>query len=322
MIDLKFARELGSKRKAVLSHLLPLLVIGFVSSAILTPAYAQKVGDAAANKGRSGNATVLVKVNGYEITALHVLLARNELGNELRRVPKGQRYPFIINHLVERQLLAQGSIGEKTNESKDFRDRLTYYRDRALRDSYIQTKIVPEVTDEMLREVYEREKKKAEANPRRKARASQIVSASENDAKALHARLKAGEDFAELAKKHSTGEEAASGGDMGFFFPEEMVPNFATAVFNLKQGELSAPIQTQFGWHIVKLEEFQIEPVKPFEELKIGLKQIVVQQNVAKKINEFRDRSKIEFIDPDLIEFDRKVREEQAKRLQQQQKKQ
>ncbi len=258
---------------------------------------------------------VVVKVNGQEIRASDIRLAMDDILSQVSSMPPQTRYPFVVEYLVERYLLAQAAVGEKVAETAEFRKRQKFYQLKALRDAYFEEKIKPQITDEYVRNIYEEEKDKTEI--RRAARARHILVGTEAEAMEALKRVQAGEDFAEVAKQVSRDSAAQKGGDLGFFEAKEMVPQFSEIVFKLKPGEVGGPVETPFGWHVVKLEEFQEVGAKPFEEVKNGLKVILLRKKVQDLVNEYRERSNIELLDPDLIklqaEIDKKLKEEEAK---------
>ena len=263
---------------------------------------------------------VVVRVNGQEIRTSDIRLAMDDILPQISSMPPKTRYPFVVEYLIERHLLAQAAVGEKIAETEEFRRRSRFYQMKALRDAYFEEKIKPQITDDYVRSVYEKEKTNTEK--RKAARARHIVVATEQEAKDALAKVKGGEDFAELAKKISRDSSAPNGGDLGFFAAEEMVPDFSKVVFALKPGQLGGPVKTPFGWHVVKLEEFKEIGPKPFDEVKVGLKTILLRKKVQDMVQEFRDRSKIELLDPDLAKLNeaikKKIAEEEKKQKQQQ----
>ncbi|MGI9481490.1 MAG: peptidylprolyl isomerase [Hyphomicrobiales bacterium] len=263
---------------------------------------------------------VVVRVNGQEIRTSDIRLAMDDILPQISSMPPKTRYPFVVEYLIERHLLAQAAVGEKIAETDEFRRRSRFYQMKALRDAYFEEKIKPQITDEYVRSVYEKEKKNTEK--RKAAKARHIVVASEKEANDALAKVKAGEDFAELAKKISRDSAAPNGGDLGVFAAEEMVPEFSKVVFALKPGEIGGPVKTPFGWHIIKLEEFKEIGPKPFEQIKVGLKTILLRKKVQDMVEEFRGRSKIELLDPDLAKLrdaiNKKIAEDKKKQEQQQ----
>ncbi|MEM7427044.1 MAG: peptidylprolyl isomerase [Pseudomonadota bacterium] len=263
----------------------------------------------------SGNDAVVFTVNGQEIRASEIGFARDEVLPHIGGLPPKARYPFIVDYLLERHLLAQAAVGAQINKTDAYRKRLRYYQVKALREAYFAEKIRPLITKKMVRDVYEREKKNSK--PRSRARALQIVVPSQQEADQLFARVSKGENFGALARQFSKGEGAANGGDLGYFYKEEMVPNFSDVVFGLKAGEVGGPFKTKFGWHIVKLIDTQTIGPKRFEDVEDGITAILLRQKVQDEIARFKKQSKIEYLDPDLV----KIRSAIQKRVEEEEKK-
>jgi peptidyl-prolyl cis-trans isomerase C len=145
----------------------------------------------------SADSTVVATVNGYEITASEVRLAADDILPQLGEVPANLRFPFVVEYLMERHLLAQAAVKEGIAESEEYRRRLAFYQAKALRDAYFASKLMPSVTEERVRQAYDEQAAKVEAEER--ARARHILVASEQEAKDIAARLAQGEEFEALA---------------------------------------------------------------------------------------------------------------------------
>ncbi len=244
---------------------------------------------------------VIARVNGQEIRTSDIRLAMDDILAQISSIPPKARYPFVVEYLIERHLIAQAAVGAKIAQTDEFKRRQRFYQLKALRDAYFEEKIKPQITKEYVRSVYDKEKKNTE--PRMRARARHIVVGSEEEAKAILVQVKGGEDFAALAKKVSKDSAAAQGGDLGYFLAEEMVPAFSKVVFDLKPGQFGGPVKTPFGWHVVKLEDFKEGEHKPYEDIEQGLKTILLRKKVQDLVADFRKRSNVELLDPDLAKL-------------------
>ncbi|NNF78957.1 MAG: hypothetical protein HKN05_13095 [Rhizobiales bacterium] len=244
---------------------------------------------------------VVLTVNGQEIRASEISFAKDEILPHLGGLPPKARYPFIVDYLIERHLLAQAAVRDKINKTDAYRKRLRYYQVKALREAYFATALRPKVTEEKIREVYNKEKSTSKV--RKRARAQHILVATQKEADEIYAKIKKGEDFSQLARDHSTDEVAAKGGDLGFFFAEEMVPEFSEVVFNLKKNEVGGPVKTKFGWHIVKLLNMQSIGPRKFEDVQEGIQAILLRELVQEEVAKYKKQSKIEYLDPDLIKL-------------------
>ncbi len=271
-------------------------------------------GETAATK--DDNAVVAI-VNGYEIRTSEVRMAFDDVIGQLPNLPKKLRYPFVVEFLVERHLLAQLANKEGIADSDDYKRRLAAYQAKALRDSYLSQVISKTVTEDEIKAVYAEESKKLKETERIRAR--HILVATEKEAQAVIAKLAKGEKFEALAKQFSLDGSKDYGGDLGYFSAAEMVPAFSKAAFALKAGELSPAIKTDFGWHIIKLEDRKQGAAQPYDQVKNAIRNVLVRQKVQEKLASLKDLAKVEIVDPDL----QKVADEaqkQRKSLQDQEK--
>ena len=263
------------------------------------------------NKAAPKGDTVVVRVNGYNITANEVKLAMEEIAAQLVDVPPKMRYPLIIEYLIERHLLAQKALKDGLQNSDEYKRRVRYYQYKALRDAYFFDKIAPKVTEAEIRKVYEQEAKKVK--PVERVRARHILVSTKEEAEKVLKELKAGAKFEDLARKYSKDGSKEFGGDLGYFTYEEMVPEFSKAVFALKVGEVSKPVKTDYGWHIIKLEDRKKVGMAPYETVKEGIRTLLLRRKVQEEVARLSKNAKIEFLDPEL----KKMNEEAKKRIQQ-----
>lgn len=259
---------------------------------------------------------VVVKVNGHDITASEVQLAAEDIVPQLGELPPKLRYPFIVEYLMERHLLAQAAVKAGTADTEEYKKRLAFYQAKALRDAYFSAVIKPKVTDDMVKTAYDKEASKVTTAER--VRARHILVASEKEANDVLARLQKGEKFEAVAKQVSLDGSKDYGGDLGYFTAEEMVPAFSKAAFALKPGEISKPVKTNYGWHIIKLEDRKPGGAQPFEQVQSGIRAILLRQEVQKAVAELRKTAQIEIVDPDL----KKLQEEAQKAILEQQQQQ
>lgn len=265
-----------------------------------------------------GEDKVVATVNGYEIKASEVRMAFDDVIGQLPNLPKKLRYPFVVQFLVERHLLAQLANKDGLAETDDYKRRLAAYQAKALRDSYLAQKIAPQVTEEQVRKVYDEEAKKVTETER--VRARHILVASEKEANSIVEKLKAGEKFEDLAKQYSLDGSKDYGGDLGYFTGPEMVPEFSKAAFALKKGELSKPVKTDFGWHVIKLEDRKMGAAQPYDQVKGAIRNALVRQKVQETLTSLHDVAKVEILDEDLkkvaaeAEAQRRALQEKAKK--------
>lgn len=239
----------------------------------------------------------LVTVNGQPITQADVKRAESEMGPDLARMPESVRRQRIIQLLVETEVLATAAESEKLGQGAEFDARLATYRRRALRDAYFDKKIRDSVSEGEIKTFYDKQTEMLQQNPQ--VRARHILVEKEEEAKALRARILKGEDFAKLAQEASKDPgSGAQGGDLGFMQRGQTVPAFDEAVFKLQSGELSQPIKTEFGWHIIRVEERRAMP--PLADLKDRIVMHLIQEKAQSVSQELRAKAKIDYVDPEL----------------------
>jgi len=262
--------------------------------------------------------TVVARVNGYEITAKEVEMAAEDVAAQLANVPPKMRYPLIVQYLIERHLLAQKALKEGLADSEEYKRRVRFYQFKALRDAYFHQKIKPRITREKVRKIYEEETRKIK--PVERVRARHILVSTREEAEKVLRELEGGAKFADLARKYSKDGSKEFGGDLGYFTFEEMVPEFSKAVFALKVGEVSRPVKTEYGWHIIKLEDRKKVGPRPFEQVAPSIEALLLRQEVQKEVAGLGKAGKIELVDPELKklqEENRKRAEEAAKKARQ-----
>ena len=199
-------------------------------------------------------AKVLAKVNGAEITDEDLAIARDDLEARMPRELQGPaRDKALLDNLIVAKVVAQKAEAEKVGASPDFARKLAYMRDKLLTESYLGKVAETANTDANIQKTYDEVAKAQKPEPEIHAR--HILVPTEEEAKKALERVKGGEDFAKVATEVSK-DPGSKGGDLGWFTKDRMVPEFADAAFKLeKPGDISAPVKSQFGWHIIKLEE-------------------------------------------------------------------
>jgi len=250
---------------------------------------------------KAGDNKVIAIINGHKITTKEVKLAADDILPNLVNVPPKLRYPFIVEYLIERRLLAQQAIRDGMGNENEYKTRIVFYQAKALRDAYFEKKLKASITDEMVRKSYDEQA--ALVKPVERYRARHILVATEQEAKDIAAKLKKGEKFEALAKQFSLDGSKDFGGDLGYFTADEMVVEFANAAKALKKGAVSGPVKTEFGWHIINLIDRQDGGPRPLEEVKAAIQLVLLRKAVQQKVDELRKQAKIEMIDPGLKEM-------------------
>ena len=244
--------------------------------------------------------TVVARVNGDEITLGHVIATAASLPPQYQQLDDEVLYQFIVEQLIQQQLLSQ--------EQED----LTRLNALMLENEERSLKAVQtvnhftdaQVTDEAIQAAYDAQF--AEFQGEDEFNASHILVATEDEAKEIKAQLDDGADFAELAKEKSTGPSGPNGGALGWFGKGQMVPEFEQAVVELEKGQVSDPVQTQFGWHVVILNDKRKSEAPELAEVRDELAQSVRQEAIQAKIDELTqagsvERPEVEGLTPDVV---------------------
>lgn len=245
----------------------------------------------------SASAAVLAKVNGKEITDEDLKIAAEDLGSSLPAQLDGKtREAYLLDYLIDGQLIVQKALAEKLDQDPEFPKKLAYFREKLLMESVLSKLSKDALTDDAMKKTYDEAAKGQK--PETEVHARHILVATEDDAQAALKRIKAGEDFAKVAKEVSK-DPGTEGGDLGWFTKDRMVPEFAEAAFKLEPGQVSNPVKSQFGWHIIKLEGKREKPFPSFEEVKDQVARYVVQKAQNDLIVKLRADAKIERTTPE-----------------------
>jgi peptidyl-prolyl cis-trans isomerase C len=241
-------------------------------------------------------AKVLAKVNGVEITDDDVRLAVQDLGPTLPQELKGpERDTYVLDYLIDLKLAAAQGAKDGAADTPEFKRQMDYYRDKTLMESVLGNVAKTATTDAAERKVYDDVAK--QQKPEAEIHARHILVPTEAEAKAALARVKAGEDFAKVADEVSK-DPGSQGGDLGWFTRDKMVPAFADAAFKLEKGQISDPVKSEFGWHIIKLEDKREKSFPPFEAVKDQVARYVIQKAQSDTIMKLRNEAKIERTEP------------------------
>ncbi|MGL5114739.1 MAG: peptidylprolyl isomerase [Beijerinckiaceae bacterium] len=243
------------------------------------------------------DARVVAKVNGVPITEEDVKVALDELGATLpQQLDEKQRRDYVIDYLVDLKIVAAAADKDKVADTADFKRRLDQTRERLLMESLLTREGEKGATEEAMKKFYDETVKTLK--PAGEVKARHILVEKEEEAKAALERLKKGEDFAklagELSKDPGSGKE---GGDLGWFEKERMVPEFGEAAFKLEKGQLSEIVKSQFGFHIIKLDDKRDKAPPAYDTVKDQLKRYMVQKSQQDFVLKLRESAKIEKTD-------------------------
>lgn len=259
-----------------------------LSAFLITPAFAQD------------RSTVLATVNGQDITLGHIIVAQSQLPEQYQQLPDDVLLTGILEQLVQQEIVASAARGDLPvsmrlgleNEERAYVAALT-----------LDEVAMAEIPDEQLQAEYDAQF--GDVEPSVEYNASHILVETEGEAQALIDQLEGGADFATLARENSTGPSGPNGGQLGWFGAGMMVPAFEEAVFALEVGEVSAPVETQFGWHVILLNETRDQAAPTLEEVRDQLVEGLRQARVDAYIQQLTDAADISRpeldIDPALI---------------------
>ena len=238
---------------------------------------------------------VVARVNGVDIRRSDLAFAEEEIGGNMPTIPPEQKRDYLVNYLVDVIVLSQAAEKQKLGDRPDVKRRLAFDHNRLLMESLLQDAGKSALSDEAERKVYDEAVKQVKNEEEVHAR--HILVPTEDEAKAILAQLKGGADFAALAKEKSKDPGAAEGGDLGYFTKEQMVPEFAEVAFKLGKGQLSDPVKTQFGWHIIKVEDKRVRPTPTFEQVKPQIENYVAHRAQAEMVENLRKSATVERLD-------------------------
>ncbi len=241
-----------------------------------------------------GPDTVVAKVNGQPITGADLSLAAEDPALSLPGVDEAAKQNLLVDYMVDLKVGAQAAEAAKVGDSPEFKRKLAYFRDKLLLDDYLERETKKSVTPEAAKALYDQTVKSMK--PEEEVRARHILVPTEAEARTALAEARAaGADFAEVARRRSTGPGSREGGDLGFFKRGDMIPEFATAAFGMQPGQISeSPVRTQFGWHVIKVEVRRAVPPPPFEEAQEALRQRAFEEAVTAEVERIRGAARIE----------------------------
>ena len=241
-------------------------------------------------------AAVLATVNGKQITDDDVKIAADDLRGSIPPQLEGKaRDAYLLDFLIDGELVAQKALAEKADQTPEFAKKLAYQREKLLMEGVLEQVAKTAATDAAIKAAYD-EAAKAQ-KPQTEIHARHILVGTEEEAKAALKRLMGGEEFADIAKSVSK-DPGAEGGDLGWFTKDRMVPEFAEAAFKLDVGQVSDPVKTPFGWHIIEVLDKREKTFPALDQVKDQVSRYVVQKAQSAMVAELRKNAKIERTEP------------------------
>jgi peptidyl-prolyl cis-trans isomerase C len=246
---------------------------------------------------------LVAKVNGVEIHQSDLDAIETEAGQIPPMTPDAKK-DYLVSFMTDMILVSKKAQDEKLGDTPEFAKRLQFNRNKLLMSALLDKTGKEALTDEAMHKVYDDAVKQMPAEEEVHARHilvrvpagdDKASKAAEDKIKAVIVRLKKGEDFAKVAAEVTEDPSGkANGGDLGFFTKEQMVPEFADVAFSLDKGKISEPVKTQFGWHVIKVEDKRQKPAPTFDEVKPQLEAFVTRKAQADLVTKLRADAKVE----------------------------
>src|SRR5216683_3586351 len=213
----------------------------------------------------------------------------------MQTVSPDAKRDHLVSYLADIIMVTQAADKKNVGDNPDFKRRLAFLRNKLLMGFELQEEAKSALTDEALHQTYDDAVKST--GGQEEVRARHILVENEDEAKAILDQLKGGGDFAALAKEKSKDPGAAEGGDLGYFTKDQMVPEFSEVAFKMYPGQLSNPVKTQFGWHIIKLEDKRMRPVPELANIKEQIDTYLVRRAQSEYVAKLRQTAKVERLD-------------------------
>ena len=234
-------------------------------------------------------------VDGIAITYNDVSLVEDELMAVYGQLPEEQRFQTLVGYMVNRILASEAAKKAGLENDADVAKIKAFMERKALQDVYIAKMLTERVREEDVTAYYDKEIKNGPVEE--EVRARHILLDNREAADAVVADLENGADFAALAKERSKGPSGPSGGDLGYFSKQSMVPAFSDAAFKLAAGETSPPVQTQFGWHVIRVEDRRNRPVPPLDQVRDQIYQLLISEAQRDIYDEMRAKASVDLVD-------------------------
>jgi peptidyl-prolyl cis-trans isomerase C len=268
-----------------------------LSACVLLLAYAIAGCSKNSSSDASANAAdgLVARVNGVDIKQSDLALAEEDVGADIQGAPPDAKREHLIAYLADIIMVTQAADKKNVADNPDFKRRLAFLRNKLLMGFELQEEAKSAISDDALHQTYDDAVRSS--GGQEEVRARHILVEKEDEARAILDELKGGSDFAALAKEKSKDPGAADGGDLGYFTKDQMVPEFAEVAFKMYPGQLSNPVKTQFGWHIIKVEDKRTKQPPQFETVKGQIEAFLTRKAQTDFIAKLRQAAKVERFD-------------------------
>ena len=241
---------------------------------------------------------VVAVVNGYEIFMSDIMNRREQLGPQAQQYPVQLLFNLILQDMITVRLVADEARKQGYDKESQVRRAVSQIEDQILQQELMSRYVKDNMTDDAVKARYDQFLK--ENPPLDEVRARHILVETEEQARAVIVRVGKGEDFGRLARELSTGPSGKVGGDLGYFTREKMVPEFSAAAFGLRPGDVTkSPVKTQFGWHVIKVEDRRTQDAPSYAQAEGQMREQVQEQLTRKYVSELREKAKVETFGPE-----------------------
>ena len=275
-----------------------------LSALVLSPLAAQETAPAAPDAAAAAKPVdpnaVVATIGGKPITEADLAMAEGELSQQFAQLPAEQRRAAALSAAIEIKVMAAKAMADGLDKDADFQRRAAFLQERALHGEIVEKEVVDKITDDEVRARYDKE---IAAQPAvNEVHARHILVKTKEEAEGIIKELDGGAKFEDLANKHTTDPSGkTSGGDLGWFGPGQMVPEFEKAAMALEPGSYTKePVQTQFGWHVIKVEDKRPKQPPAFEQVKDQIRSAVLRDKYFALVKELRAAAKVEIPDEAL----------------------
>jgi peptidyl-prolyl cis-trans isomerase C len=234
------------------------------------------------------NDPVLARVDGVEIHQSDLAMAEADIGGSLPPVQGDQRRDALLSYLIDINVLSRAAEAKKIDQAPAFPLKMAFARKKVLVEALLEQESKSSVSDKDIKKFYDENLK-----PQNEVHARHILVETDTQAKDVVAKLKGGADFAQLAKEVSK-DPGSDGGDLGYITKDQVVPEFGEAAFKLEKGKISDPVKSQFGWHVIKVEDKRERKPPAFDAVKDRIKVVLVQKANEDLVTKARQGAKIE----------------------------
>jgi peptidyl-prolyl cis-trans isomerase C len=294
--------SISSRRAAFTRLALPFSLLAALTTAAVAQesAPAEQPAAEAAKPAAPDPAKIVATIDGKPVSEADLALALASVDQQYSQLPPDQRRAAAFMAIMEIRLLADKAVAEGLDKDAEFQRRMAFLQQRALHSEVIEKDVGAKITDEEIRARYD--KQLADTPPVNEVKARHILVKTKEEAEAIVKQLDGGAKFEDLAAQHTTDPSGkTTGGDLGYFAPGQMVPEFEKAAFALNVGEYSKePVQSQFGWHIIMVEDKRAQQPPAFDSVKDEVRNLVFREKYFAMVEDLRKAAKVDVTDPDL----------------------